>query len=334
MREREGHFRATMEELRAHCGHALSAASMTATIVKRYGLSLDMDEFDFVKTTLPFVWRTHFEDRTPQENHSMAARYLVEMCDWSDVSGHEKQAVSILATVMRRIDDAPDPLCEEWERILRVFTPAVVQRIQDGTSDFNLLGLIFDEGVQIAPSLARYGLAIIPDAILFDARVHPNANFVATPIAEMMRRSGEWEWDILDEFNRTRTAILDFLTVCIERMPEYGFLSKRVKVAPGKYQYVLHAILGEITEIHQHFAADKRHFVGPISEVLRLLFQTPKLMDDIWSIKNETSYHCFRMPIDSKMEWHGLTLEDMIHRRDPSLLPIFSSTTAKGAFDE
>ena len=323
-----------MEELRALCGNTRSAASMVATIVKRHSLPLDVDAFTFVNTTLPLVWKTHLGKRTPKECHPMVVRYLVEMCDWSDISGHEGLVAGIFTTIMRRLVVTTGPLCEEWERILRVFTPAVVQRIQDGTPDFNLLGILFDEGVHVTSSLARYGLAIIPDAILFDARIEPDTNFVTTPIAEMMRQSGVWEWDILDEFNRTRTAILDFLTVCIERMPERGFLSKRVEVAPGKYQYVLHAILDEITEVRRHFAADKRHFVGPISEVLRLLFQTPKLMDDIRSIKDETSYHYFRMPIDSKMEWHGLTLEDMIQHRDSNLLPFIASTIAKGAFDE
>ena len=326
-----------MEELRALCGAPRSAASIVASVVKTHDVSLDMNEFTFVSTTLPLILWKHRGKQVPREFIPMAVRYLVEMCDWSDISGNEGNAADIFVYIIRQIADTVEPLCEEWEQILRVFTPAVVQRIHDGRPEFGLPFTLFSEGVTATHSLALRGLAVIPDTVLFD--VHQTdyntflKNNVETSITHMVRWSGAWEWEPFDDADNKRAGVLGFLKVCLERMPTNGFLSRREEVHPGMNQCVLHSIFYEILEIYRK-ASRATHFLGPVSEVLQLFFQTPRLTEDIMSIKDETSYHYFSLDGVQKMGWHGITLEEMVARRSPDLLPIIASTVTKGAFDE
>ena len=330
----------TMEELRALCGEACSAASVVASIVRTHSLSLDVDEFEFAKNLLVIVAGQSYDGKqVPKKHKDEVVRYLVEMCDWRDISGHEENAVSILGYVLLFVANRKErTLCDELQRTLGTFTREVVQRIQDGSPSFNLFRDFFIEvNVPVTTTLARYGLTIIPDAVLFDVRVNDDnspKNTIETPITEMIIQSEDWQWDAGSAANYGRLGVFEFLRICFKRMPERGFLSRKEKVAPGKYQFVLHSILYAITQAHSKYGCSGDRTTGTIDEVLPILFQTPRVLEDIKSIRDETSYYYFEPPGHSKPRWVGLTLEDMIRQVHPYLLSVLDCTMAKGAFEE
>lgn len=333
-----------MEALRALCGDMHSTANLVASIVNTRGLSLDVNEFKFASSILELMNQGLHQGEVISRKHQPAViRYVVEMCDWSDISGSQdalSNAEYIFGQVMVRVSKTEEPLHEELRRTLQVFTREVVQRIQDIQPRYNLVRTLFvEEGLEVSPALAHHGLTVIPDSVLFDVRVTDDdpsgKNTIETPILEMFYDTSIWNWEVEDETNINRKSVLDFLKVCLDRMPERGFLSKKVKVAPGKYQYVLHTILANVVEIttnHQH--CYRQHYLGPVSEVLRLLFQTLRLQDDIRSIKRVKSSHYLKLGDEPRKKWNGLTLEDMVRMTYPDLLPILATTTTKGAFDE
>ena len=339
-RKHKDHSLTTMEELRALCGAACSAASVVASIVKTLSLPLDVNEFEFAAKLMTIVTNQSVDGRqVPEKYKDVVVRYVVEMCDWSNISGHEEDAITILSYTLYRVADTDkEPICDELQRALHTFTRDAVQRIQDGSSSYNLFcGFFIEDSIPVTRALARYGLAVIPDAVLFDVRVNNDntlRNTIEMPITEMLWHSGNWHWKAGDDTHGLRLGVLEFLRVCIERMPERGFLSRKEKVAPGKHQYVLHSILCAITQATAKYKTDDERYSQSVAEVLQLLFQTPRISEDIRSIKNETSYYYFEPPGATKPRWVGLTLEDMVRRTHPDLLPIITSTIAKGAFDE
>ena len=271
------------------------------------------------------------KDLVPRNHRSALVRHLVELCDWSDVSDCGEEAAGIWTFVMHRLSWAAEPLCEEQKRTIRIFTPDVIQRIQDQCQSHNLLCALFAHGTRFTPTLMRVCLDCVPDTILFDVRrvATQSTARIGTPIIEMIDRLAYdiWcNWEATNETNVERTCVLESIRLFLEKLPTRGFLSRKVEVESGMHQYVLHAIVYRVIEVTA--GRDIHHSEEAVLDVLQFFFRNPEFADDIRAVKNTTSYHPCRPPDQNGQRWTGLTLEDMVRHIDPNLLP----TAAKSAF--
>ena len=332
-----------MEEVRALRGVLLSPAGLVASKAEDFHISFDTSEFEFAESLLDVVKNCRPEDWDNDQQEMMVIRYVVEMCNWSDISDHFR-ALEIFTDIMSRVACDDRLLPHDLEATLRVFTPDVVQEIQDGATDHNLVRTLLDEyNIRILQGFALYGLKIIPDNILFDIYIEdaptyrPRAVMIATPIIDIIAHSGNWV-----PLNSMR-GVIECLKEVLERMPERGFLSKRIEVGTGKFQYVLHSILFEIIMNYSNDDEGYRLHES-IAEVLDLIFhKTPRLREDIGSVQNKTSDHFFEKAngryrygtrLYDPAKWHALTIEDIVALKYDMLRPIVTNPTIKNAFDE
>ena len=330
-------------------GVLLSPAGLVASKADDFHISFDTGEFEFAESLLDAVKNRRPEDWDNEQREMMVIRHVVEMCDWSDISDHFR-ALLIFADIMSRVACDDRLLPHDLEATLRVFTPDVVQEIQDGATDHNLVRTLLDEyNIRILQGFALYGLKIIPDNILFDIYIEdaptyrPRAVMIATPIIDIIAHSGSWVMCAEGVSDSTHVGVLECLKEAMERMPERGFLSKRIEVGTGKFQYVLHSILFEIIMNDSNDGeGDRTH--NSIAEVLDLIFhKTPRLREDIRSVQNKTSDHFFEKAngryrygrsLHDPAKWHALTIEDIVALEYDALRSIVANPTVKNAFDE
>ena len=336
-----------MEELRALCGALLTPAGLVATLADAFHSPLDTSEFVFAEAILEHL-KTGTAERWSDDQRMMMVRYVVELCDWDNIT-HHRTALQILVEILDLVAVDTRLLPQDLEATINIFTPDIVQTILDGATETSLVRTLLKEyHVRVLQGLALYGLQVIPDSILFDIDIedaptyHPRAVMIATPIIDIISHSRTWCWPADEEPSGTHAGVLECLRAMLERMPERGFLSKRVEVMTGKFQYVLHAILFEITMNTSHDGDGGYRFNHCVAEVLDLIFhKTPRLREDIRSVQNKTSDHCFekkngyyhgRECYDSR-KWYALTVEDIVELKYDGLRSIVATTT-KGAFDE